>query len=182
MSVLRRWIGLIGVSLLIGVCVPQATHAHESLLIKSSPNPDETLQNSPNEIVLQFSEELDTKASYLELVDISGVTIAKGTVDLNDVDHATLRAAVPAVLGKGVYTVRYSVLLLDGDTTEKQFDFGVGVAVGQAQGLVGAPAKQAVSNQQPVTGVSAVWVVPGLTVLVVLVLGVVMLRRRMIKA
>ncbi len=108
--------------------------AHGILLTQSDPPDGVTVPRSPSQVIAKFSEELDTKGSMMIVVDAEGhqVSDGNGAVDLNDPDHATLIAALPAPLVGGVYTVKWHALLTDGDANDGSFAFTV-----QAMGAAG---------------------------------------------
>jgi len=77
--------------LLVSRSLPALAHAE---LIRSSPVADERLTRFPEQVVLWFDEELDTRESWFRLFDTEGqlVHAPEGRVDLNDLDHASLIA------------------------------------------------------------------------------------------
>ena len=65
--------------------------------------------------------------SSLQVFDSQGKQVdeGKGGVDLNDASHEVMVVNLPQ-LTSGVYTVKWSIGLLDGDGSEGTFNFGVG--------------------------------------------------------
>ncbi len=101
--------------------------AHEVEPETSQPAAGAVLSDLPAEVVLVFPEELEEQGSSLQVLDASGAALAitGGGVDLNDAQHATLRAALPA-LAEGVYQVNWTIVLTDGDESSGSYHFGVG--------------------------------------------------------
>ena len=102
--------------------------AHGVEVLRSVPADKAVIEMMPDQIVAQFSEELDPTHSTLEVFDAQGNSLGQRSsrIDLNDVKHATLTMVPPPSLPKGAYTVRWHVTLLDGDASEGQFGFVLG--------------------------------------------------------
>ena len=107
--------------------VPFRTSAHELEPTSMSPNEGEVLQQSPKEVRLTFAEELQEDGSNVQVFNEQGVQVdlGGGGVDLNNIDHNSLVVQLPD-LPEGVYRVKWSVILLDGDSSEGGYYFGVG--------------------------------------------------------
>jgi copper resistance protein C len=99
--------------------------AHETTVTRSDPADGSTVAVSPAQVTAQFSEELDTVGSTMIVVDAAGQQVSDGSgkVDLDDPDHATMIATLPARLGDGAYTVQWQALLTDGDASDGEFTF-----------------------------------------------------------
>lgn len=139
-------------SLVFAFATVQKASAHQVTLESSIPAAGEQVNQAPPQVVLYFSEELDTKQSSLRVFDAQAkqVDLQDGGVDLDDPAHASLKASLPP-LPEGVYTVRWVAMLLDGDATGGEFQFAVGsVAVPVAE------ATQAEVKRSPL-----LWVVGG---------------------
>ncbi|HMN63268.1 MAG TPA: copper resistance protein CopC, partial [Anaerolinea sp.] len=104
--------------------------AHEIEPETSQPAPGIALGESPAEVVLVFPEEINEQGSRLEVFDEAGkaLEISAGGVDLNDPKHVTLRAGLPALL-QGVYQVKWTIVLTDGDSSSGSYHFGVGKVI-----------------------------------------------------
>lgn len=100
-------------------------HAH-TFLVRSSPDGGSRLRTSPDEVVLDFTEVIDT-GSTIDIERNDGQRVDVGSVG-TDGDRTRLRASLPA-LDDGVYQVNWRVIADDGHTTEGEFVFAVGVAV-----------------------------------------------------
>ncbi len=109
------------------LAMPKVSFAHLVELISSFPQNGMIMSQSPGVITAVFNEEMQSKNSSLQVFDAAGnqVDNGDGGVDLNDPDHASLQVNVPA-LAEGAYTVRWQVMLLDGDATRGSFNFFVG--------------------------------------------------------
>jgi methionine-rich copper-binding protein CopC len=104
-----------------------AVLAHEVILTKSDPADGAVLDQAPAQVRASFNEEMQTGESTLRVVDASGqpVDLGDGGVDLDDAYHASMLASLPS-LPDGAYTVRWHVVLLDGDASDGEFTFYVG--------------------------------------------------------
>lgn len=111
-----------------------AAHAE---LAESNPPNGALLDEPPEQVWLRFTEELETGGSSLAVFDQDGQQVdgGGGGVDLDDLDHQTMIASLPASLADGTYTVRWTAVSADdGDTTDGAISFTVGgsAAAGEA--------------------------------------------------
>ena len=156
-----------------------SVQAHEVKPETSTPAPGIALGESPAEVVLVFAEELTEEGSSLQVYNAAGtaIQISGGGVDLNDPQHATLRAGLP-VLAEGVYQVKWSIVLTDGDGSSGSYHFGVGKVVvpSQAAEESGAAPAEAAAGQSQSGLPTALWIV--LVVLLVGAGGVILLLKK----
>ena len=110
-------------ALLIAVAVA-AVSAHMAVS-KTMPEADAVLSTSPAEIQIWYTQAPDPAISRLNLEGSSG-EIALSKLDIGS--DKSLRAAVPATLASGSYTVRWRTAGDDGHTQRGEFSFIVGVA------------------------------------------------------
>lgn len=115
---LRSW--LIAIVLLAGF--PSAAGAH-AYLERSTPLQNAEVKESPAEIRLQFTEEIDPKLSRITLEDDKGNPIGG---QLSGGDARSLIYKIPK-LKSGVYKVKWQVLSVDTHVTEGSFRFSVAV-------------------------------------------------------
>ena len=96
-------------------------------MLSSFPENGAIIAEAPGVITAVFNEEMQTETSNLQVFDADGnqVDNEDGGVDLNDPNHASMQVSVPS-LSEGEYTVRWQVVLLDGDGTAGAFNFFVG--------------------------------------------------------
>jgi copper transport protein len=104
-----------------------AALAHGVTVTKSDPSDGAALDQAPAQVQVWFNEEMQTGESTLRVVDASGqpVDLGDGGVNLDDAYHASMLASLPS-LPDGAYTVRWHVVLLDGDPSDGAFTFYVG--------------------------------------------------------
>ncbi|WP_343931607.1 copper resistance CopC family protein [Nesterenkonia lutea] len=111
----------IGLSL---AAVAAPAWAHDSL-ISSSPEAEEVLERSPEEITLEFSgdglTDGESIANVIEVSDAEGANWHGET----EVEGSTLSADLPEELPGGEYTVAYRAVYSDGHAEEQSFDFEV---------------------------------------------------------
>lgn len=92
----------------------------------SDPSPCEIVANGGN-VALRFSNELDPDQSSIDVVDSDGAIVARGSVDLFDLEHSTITAQPDAPLAVGAYRVHWkSVSALDSDSTSGSYGFAIG--------------------------------------------------------
>lgn len=148
--------------------------AAHAVMVKSDPESEEVREQSPEQVVAWFSEELDAGPSTMQVFDTQGrqVDDGDGGVDLNDPDHASMVVSLSELLPNGVYTVRWvAVSAEDDDLTEGEFTFAVGSGV-VAEEPASTPAE---AGLNPGLLVAVGVAVVGLLLLV----GVVVARRRL---
>lgn len=123
-------LGLATAVVCIGILsFPIAALAH-SELEEQSPEPGAILRDGATEIVAVFSQELDPTSTFTVL-DGAGdeVDSVAGSLDLEDLDHLTLRA--DADLAPGSYTVDWvAVSADDGDATVGSWSFSIADSTG----------------------------------------------------
>jgi methionine-rich copper-binding protein CopC len=102
--------------------------AHTTTIVKADPAVGSTVAKSPPQVMVQFSEEVVSKGSTMKVVDASGKQVSQGDghLDLNDPNHQTMLASLlSSPLPDGVFTVKYHVILTDGDATDDSYKFTV---------------------------------------------------------
>ena len=118
-----------------------AAGAH-ALLVSSSPAANSPLSQSPHQLLLTFSEAVDPKLSFVNVMDSSGhpaagVSKAQGVAGKG----TQLRVTVSSPLTRGVYTVTWqTVSSVDGHVATGSFPFGIGVAAVGSKVAVSTPA------------------------------------------
>jgi copper transport protein len=119
-----------------------AAGAH-ALLVTSSPAANSPLSQSPNQLLLTFSETVDPRLSFVNIMDSSGhpaagISKAQGVAG----NASQLRVTVSSPLTRGVYTVTWqTVSSVDGHVATGSFPFGVGVAAVGSTAPVSGPAR-----------------------------------------
>jgi len=117
--------------------------AHDSL-IASSPEAGEVLEQSPEEVTLEFSGEgLTDGESITNVIQISDAE-GENFEGETEIDGATMSTELPEELPGGEYTVAYRVVYSDGHAEEQSFDFGVAEAepTPQAEAETGSESAQ----------------------------------------
>ncbi len=120
----KRLAAVTAVALIVVVVLPGTAFAHAGF-VSSTPEPGSTLGTAPGQVILAFSEPLNTKLSRATVLEPDGST-ATGRVAADDrmtVDLTTNQT--------GVYEVSWTtVSVVDGHTLSGSFRFGVGVSPG----------------------------------------------------
>ena len=121
------------IALLVAPALPGATgtrvFAHAQL-VASSPGAGVTLDESPTELRLIFSEQLEVQVTSVDLRSLDGDTALERVGEI-DPDDAFALVVGDLDLPDGVYTVTWRTLsAVDGHTAEGAFSFGVGATQG----------------------------------------------------
>ena len=103
------------------VSVQALAHA---LLEKSEPARRAVLSKPPAQVRLWFNERLEPAFCAMSVLDAAGKPVTQDKAGVASEDPKRLDLALPP-LGKGVYTVRYNVLSVDGHTVKASFQFTV---------------------------------------------------------
>jgi len=116
------------VSFIVGLLAVSPVLAHANLA-RSSPPANASLQSSPDEIRLWFTEPLEPNYSRFTLRDTSGQTVVTrpGQIDSGDAHQLFMPLEN---LPNGLYTVVWrTVSAADGHPSQGSFAFGIGVIV-----------------------------------------------------
>ena len=155
--------------LLVGLLmVPAVGYAHLVEMLSSFPENGAIITEAPGVITAVFNEEMQSDTSNLQVFDAAGNQVDNGSggVDLNDPNHASMQVSVPS-LAEGAYTVRWHVVLLDGDGTAGAFNFFVGdEATANAANFTPIPnGSEVETTAVPGAGPSnTIWLVAGILV------------------
>jgi len=127
-------------ALLAAILFVTTAAAHTTTVVKSNPANGAVVAGNLTQVTAQFSEELETKLSRIQVLDASGQHVSEGLgkVDLDDPDHKTMAALLSAPLHDGVYTVQWHVLLTDGDASDGKFQFTVAAGAAGAVAATGS--------------------------------------------
>ncbi len=120
-----RWPGpVLATGLLMG---STAVLGHGTLL-RAEPGDGVVLDRSPQRVRAWFDSELEAATSSLTVFDAGGRAVegARGGVDLDDAEHASLVLTLPKPLPRGRYSVHWRTTSAeDGDRNEGWFGFEV---------------------------------------------------------
>jgi copper resistance protein C len=153
---IHKWSAAIAISLVVMALWSTVAAAHETVVTESSPADGAILAASPAQVVARFSEELDTKESTIRVLDAAGkqVSDGNGKVDLDDPDHQSMIAVLPAPLPQGAYTVQWHAVLADGDASDGTLTFTVKASPASSQ-QVAAQTPTAVPTSMPAATATA---------------------------
>jgi methionine-rich copper-binding protein CopC len=110
--------------LLIFVAGSARLEAH-AFLQRAEPAVGSTVQTSPGEVRIRFTENIEPAFSSIQVFDPSGKKVDKHDVGLDRSDHALLHVSLPR-LGAGIYKVVWRVVSVDTHVTSGSFTFQVG--------------------------------------------------------
>ena len=109
--------------LLIALTGVARVEAH-AFLMDAEPAVGSTVQTSPNEVRIRFTENIEPAFSSIQVFDPSGKEVDKHDVHLDRSDRALLHVSLPR-LGAGVYKVVWRVVSVDTHVTNGSFTFRI---------------------------------------------------------
>ena len=95
-----------------------------AFLKDAEPGVGSTVQTSPNEVRIRFTENIEPSFSSIQVFDASGKEVDKRDVHLDRSDHALLQISLPQ-LKAGIYKVVWRVVSTDRHVTNGNFTFRV---------------------------------------------------------
>ena len=109
--------------LLIFVAGLARLEAH-AFLKDANPGVGSTIQTSPSEVRIRFTENIEPAVSSIQVFNTSGKEVDKRDLHLDRSDHALLHVSLP-LLGAGIYKVVWRVVSVDTHVTNGNFTFRV---------------------------------------------------------
>src|SRR5215472_17037886 len=109
--------------LLIFVASLASLEAH-AFLERADPAVGSSVQTSPCEVRIRFTENIEPVVSSIQVFDASGKEVDKRDLHLDPSDHALLHISLPQ-LGMGTYKVTWRVVSVDTHVTNGNFTFRV---------------------------------------------------------
>jgi copper resistance protein C len=95
-----------------------------AFLKDANPGVGSTIQTSPTEVQIRFTENIEPALSSIQVFDASGKQVDKRDLHLDRSDHALLHISLPQ-LGVGTYKVTWRVVSVDTHVTNGNFTFRV---------------------------------------------------------
>ena len=95
-----------------------------AFLQRAEPGVGSTVQTSPAEVRIRFTENVEPAFSSIQVFDASGKEVDKRDVHLDRSDHALLHVSLPQ-LGAGTYKVVWRVVSVDTHVTNGNFTFRI---------------------------------------------------------
>ena len=117
----RRWLRLLTAAVVAFGASSAAGHAFPE---RSEPRVGATLSTAPEQVRIWFDGELEPRFSQVHVFDGSGHAVDRGDPRVDPQNRRLLQVTV-APLAAGRYTVRWSVLAIDGHRTEGDYTFAV---------------------------------------------------------
>ena len=96
-----------------------------AFLERADPAVGSSVQTSPSEVRIRFTENIEPAVSSVQVLDASGTEVDKRDLHLDRSDHALLHLSLPQ-LGVGTYKVVWRVVSVDTHVTNGNFTFRVG--------------------------------------------------------
>jgi copper resistance protein C len=107
------------------VLLAQSTRLEAHAFLKDAePRVGSTVQTSPSEVRIRFTENIEPGLSSIQVFNASGVEVDKRDLHLDRSDHALLHVSLPR-LGAGIYKVVWRVVSVDTHVTNGNFTFRV---------------------------------------------------------
>src|SRR5215470_3641288 len=110
-------------SILILLAWRAGLEAH-AFLERADPAVGSTVQASPSEVRIRFTENIESAVSSIQVFDASGKEVDKRDLHLDRSDHAMLHVSLPQ-LGAGIYKVVWRVVSVDTHVTNGNFTFRI---------------------------------------------------------
>jgi methionine-rich copper-binding protein CopC len=95
-----------------------------AFLKDADPAVGSTIQTSPSEVRIRFTENIEAAVSSIQVFDASGKAVDKRDLHLDRSDHALLHVSLPR-LGAGIYKVVWRVVSVDTHATSGSFTFRI---------------------------------------------------------
>ncbi len=115
--------------------VPAGTALAHAELVSSTPANQAILGNSPEEILLRFSEDVDPIGQAILLVDGDGDPVPLGPISQAG-GGDTISAEVPGTIADGTYVVGWQAVSADSHKIRGAFTFSVGAESPTAPGVI----------------------------------------------
>ena len=112
------------VSLFLIVLTGVARVEAHAFLKDAEPGVGSTVQTSPSEVRIRFTENIEPVFSSIQVIDASGKQVDKRDVHLDRSDRALLHVSLPR-LRAGIYKVVWRVVSVDTHVTNGSFTFRV---------------------------------------------------------
>ena len=113
-----------GIILLLIVVAGLARLDAHAFLERADPGVGSSVQTSPSEVRIRFTENIEPAVSSVQVLDASGKEVDKRDLHLDRSDHALLHISLPP-LGVGTYKVTWRVVSVDTHVTNGNFTFRV---------------------------------------------------------
>jgi len=123
MRIHRSTLGAVGsLLLLLSGAAPASAHAQ---LRSSTPAAGGAVAKAPSEVLVNFSEPLESAFSTVVVRDAVGKRVDKADAHLDPNDRKTMHVSLPPLVN-GIYIVEWRALTTDTHRTEGAFTFRVG--------------------------------------------------------
>ena len=104
-------------------------YAHP-VVIDSSPKQFQSLEESPDKVIVFFSEAIELQYSQISIIDSEGNRVDDGKAEYYKGDTSTISTNIKEDLPKGTYTINTKVLsAVDGHVVDGSVVFSVGEGV-----------------------------------------------------
>src|SRR5215203_4111450 len=118
-----------------GIDFAKNAYAHP-VYVGSSPKQFQSLEQSPDKVIVYFSEALVLQYSQISIIDSDGNRVDDGVAENYNGDPSTLTTNLKEDLPKGTYTINTKVLsAVDGHVVDNSVVFSVGEEAISAAGL-----------------------------------------------
>lgn len=103
--------------------LPATSHAH-AIMVRSSPEKDSTISQSPSQVDIWFNEKVRSAHKSLAVINSSGKRMDNKDIQQETLDPSHILISIPD-LPSDTYTVRYRVISADTHVVSGKFSFTV---------------------------------------------------------
>lgn len=123
---LRKWTGFAVIAcIIVLVLTPASVFAH-AYVVASNPAANETLDTSPEMIVIDFNEPIEAGFHKLEVIGPNGDDVTEGEAAIDPQKPSRLTVSLQSDLPEGLYTAKWNVVSGDGHAISGTIPFQIG--------------------------------------------------------
>ncbi|MFL0557511.1 copper resistance CopC/CopD family protein [Paenibacillus barengoltzii] len=123
---LRKWTGFAVIAcIIVLVLTPASVFAH-AYVVSSNPAANETLDTSPEMIVIDFNEPIEAGFHKLEVIGPNGDDVTDGEAAIDPQKPSRLTVSLQSDLPEGLYTAKWNVVSGDGHAISGTIPFQIG--------------------------------------------------------
>jgi copper transport protein len=131
----RIFIYIITISIIF-FSFPTLSSAH-AYIIKSFPVDNQNLHQPPQNVSIEFSEEIQPSFHFMQVIDQNGKRVDQGNEHIESNNPKILKTNVKPNLPVGIYTIKWKIVSADGHPVDGVIPFQIGKAGSQISLLKG---------------------------------------------
>jgi copper transport protein len=106
---------------------PALSSAH-AYIIKSFPVDNQSLHQSPQNVSIEFNEEIQPSFHYMQVIDQNGKRVDQGNEQIESNNSKILKTTIKPNLPSGIYTIKWKIVSADGHPVDGIIPFQIGKA------------------------------------------------------